>query len=61
MILTIRLVEEQYHNLDQLSCERELSDIFSNIQHYLFVVRSQYLRGSRPDIGFVGIRGGQLT
>jgi len=40
---------------------RELSDIFSNIQYYLFVVRSQYLRGSHPDIGFVGIRGGQQT
>ena len=51
----------QYYNLDQLFCERELSDIFSSIQYYLSVVRSQYLRGSHPDIGFVGIRGGQQT
>ena len=51
----------QCHNLDQPFCERELSDIFSNIQYYLFVVDSQYLRGSHPDISFVGIRGGQLT
>lgn len=61
MILTIQLVEEQYHNLDQPFYGRELSDIFSNIQYYLFVVRSQYLRGSHPDISFVGIRVGQLT
>jgi len=61
MTLTIGLIEVRYYNLAQLFCEHELSDIFSNIQYYLFVVRSQYLRGSHPDIGFVGIRGGQLT
>ena len=61
MTLTIGLIEGQYYNLAQLFCEHELSDIFSNIRYYLSVVRSQYLRGSHPDISFVGIRGGQLT
>jgi len=61
LILTTQLIVGQYYNLDQLFCERELSDIFSSIQYYLSVVRSQYLRGSHPDIGFVGIRGGQQT
>jgi len=61
MILTILLIVGRYYNLDQLFYEHGLSDIFSNIQCYLSVVRSQYLCGSHPDIGFVGIRGGQLT
>jgi hypothetical protein len=61
MTLTIGLIEVQHYNLDQLFCERGLSDIFSNIGYYLFVVRSQYLRGSHPDISFVRIRGGLQT
>ena len=60
-VKTIRLIEVQYRNLDQSFYERELSDTFSNIQYYLFVVRSQYPRGNHPDIGFVGIRGGRQS
>ena len=61
MTLTTQLIVGQYYNLAQLFCEHELSDIFSNILCYLSVVRSQYLRGSHPDISFVGIREGQQT